>query len=76
MSKEFKGRYYFVSSIDLARAIVFITGENYYILDDREDKTKKIYSFQNSRKLQEAIERIIKLQEEFKFEKCGDIINP
>lgn len=76
MSKEFKGRYYFVSSIDLARAIVFITGEHYYILDDREDKTKKIYSFKNSRKLQEVIEIIIKLQEEFKSENCRDLVNP
>lgn len=59
-----ESNYYVVKSLDLAKAILFVTGEIYYIYDDREDRTKKIYSFKKSDRLLKAIELIFKVKEE------------
>lgn len=48
-------KYYAVKGNDLARALVFVTGQNYMIFDDINCKGKKIYSFKNTQELREAL---------------------
>lgn len=59
-----ESNYYVVKSLDLAKSILFVTGESYYIYDDREGRNKKIYIFKKSERLLKAIELIFKVKEE------------
>ena len=38
-------KYCVIRNKALASAIAFITGEKYYTYEDRDDNTKKVYSF-------------------------------
>lgn len=49
-------KYYAVKTLDLARAIHFITGEKYLIFDDINDCNRKIYSFKNTEKLRKSLD--------------------
>lgn len=48
-------KYYAVKGNDLARALVFATGQSYMIFDDINCKGKKVYSFENTPELREAL---------------------
>lgn len=55
--------YCIVKSLDLAKAIVFVTGEQYYIYDDLKGDGK-VYSFKNTVKFQKAMDYLNNLKEE------------
>lgn len=55
-------KYYFVSSKRLAITIEFISGLKYLIHDHRNDPTKKVYSFENTNELQNALAKIMELK--------------
>ena len=57
--EEKKYKYHLVYTEGFAKAIFFMTGESYYVFDDKYRPDRKIYSFKNSEKIQNAI-RIIK----------------
>ena len=54
-------KYYVIRNKALASAIAFITKEPYYTYEDREDNTKKVYSFKRTKKFDLAIDEIDKL---------------
>lgn len=51
-----KKEYYIVKSNDLARALVFITGQRYYIFNDNNDNEKRVYSFEVTDRLSKALD--------------------
>lgn len=63
MNKELK--YFSVKSLDLARALRFVTMQNYMIFDDFEKEGRKVYSFENTAKLQDALSKIIELKHSY-----------
>ena len=56
-------KYCIVKSLDLAKAIVFVTGQNYYIYDDLKGDGK-VYSFKNTIKFQKAMDYLNNIREE------------
>lgn len=56
-------KYYTIKSIDLAKAIVFITGQKYYIFKDLKEQGV-VYSFKNTEKLQKSLYYLNKAREE------------
>lgn len=59
-------KYKIVRDKDLASAIVFLTNESYMVFDDKNDNTKKIYSFILTKNVQIAIDRLIELKNKLK----------
>lgn len=59
---EQKSKYFSVKSLDLARALRFITMQSYMIFDDFEKEGRKVYSFENTEKLQDVLLEITKLK--------------
>ena len=60
-------KYYFVTSKALAQTIHFLTGLQYLAYDNQKNKGKKIYSFENTQELQEALEKIMDLRKDLKI---------
>ncbi|MBU6135200.1 hypothetical protein [Clostridium tertium] len=56
-------KYYVVNHIDFARTLLWLTGQNYMIFDDKRDSTKKVYSFENTNKLQLAMKKLMEVRE-------------
>lgn len=59
-------KYYIVKSIDMARALRWLTKENYFIFDDATNPNYKVYSFLNTPKLQEALKDLNILHDKYK----------
>lgn len=55
--------YYYIKSKTLASALAYMTGQTYYILDDKYDSNKKKYSFKDTQKFRNALHLI----NEFKY---------
>lgn len=49
-----KNEYYVIKNINLAKALVFITGEKYYTYDDLKGDGK-IYTFKDTKKFRKAL---------------------
>lgn len=56
-------KYYTVKSIDLAKAMVFITGQQYYVFNDVKEGGL-IYSFENTENLQKSLYYLNKARKE------------
>lgn len=48
-------KYYFVNDINFARVLKWICGQNYMIFDDKSNKNEKVYSFENTENLKQAL---------------------
>ena len=57
-------KYCVIRNKALASAIAFITGEKYYTYEDRDDNTKKVYSFKRTNKFNYAMNKIDELAKE------------
>lgn len=62
MNKESK--FCVIRNKALASAIAFVTGEKYYTYEDRDDNTKKVYSFKRTNKFNYAMTKIDELAKE------------
>ncbi|WP_391116013.1 hypothetical protein [Psychrobacillus sp. L3] len=61
-----QNKYYAVKSIDLAKALVFITGQDYYKFEDKKNDGKKIHSFKDTDVLRSALTEIMTLKNIYK----------
>lgn len=59
-------KYYTVNQIDLAKAIVWLTGQSFMKFDDKRDVNKKIFSFKNTEKVQLAVKQLVVLKNDLK----------
>jgi hypothetical protein len=57
--------YYIIKDQGLAKAISYITNEDFYTYDDRYYKDKKVYSFKYTDKFKKALELLPTLRKEF-----------
>lgn len=62
MKNRMDSKYYSVKSLDLARAVKFITQQDYMIFDNDKIEGQKVYSFLNTEKLQKAISAVLELR--------------
>lgn len=58
--------YYVIKKKELAITLNFITGERYYVWDDKENENKKVYSFKNTERFQKAFAEISALKKNFR----------
>ena len=63
MTNKKENKYYVICNLDVARAVHFITGENYYIFDNVNVENHKVYSFRNLPKVRQAVDEVLKLRE-------------
>lgn len=47
--------YYKIRNKFLANSLSWITGQSYYVIDDKDDSNNKAYSFEQTDKLMEAL---------------------
>ena len=57
--------YYIIKKKQLAETINFITGERYFVWDDKEDSSKKVYSFKITERFEKAFKEINALKKQF-----------
>lgn len=48
-------KYYVVRDINFARVLKWICGQDYMVFDDKFNEGKKVYSFENTEKFQQAL---------------------
>lgn len=63
-----KKKYYVMKNKNMAIAISFILGRDFYIFDDRENKLVKCYSFLDDDKFREVLTLVSNKRNEYKNE--------
>lgn len=55
-------KYYVIKKENLAKAINFVTGMRFYVMDDRLDSNNKFYSFENTELFRQALTELTQLK--------------
>lgn len=58
-------KYYTIFNKNLACALSYLTGQKFYTFDSFEDANKKVYSFEQTDRLNKAMTQIHKLERTF-----------
>lgn len=58
-------KYYVVESLTLANALMYVTGQNPYVFNNKIDPTKKAWSFIKDDNFMKALKELNKIKKEF-----------
>lgn len=59
-----KSNYYAIRNKALANALHWLTGQRFYIMDSQEDVNIKVYTFERTDKLMEALSQLSTMKKE------------
>lgn len=63
---ETKEKYIQIKSRQVANCIHYLSGLKYLIFDDKNDSSKKVYSFENTPEFNETFEKVNQLRNELR----------